>query len=252
MLIQMYKEKVPFSYVNIAEQYEHEAEVARSGPHSNLLSVRNTLLNAFKEKISSKVIVGLWRSALKNAKGYFESEEFDAYSSSDDDHVDGNASADPPRIIPRQLDPFKPCDITKTYPLTITTLSYSPNPIVAGGNLMLKIAGTTQVEVQQKSTLKIQMTYLPSKTLDFCDLVASYIPCPISVAEEFLLPTMMDSKFTNLVEQFISVETSYYTQLLSKFIMQLIHLKHHGGKPNLKTVNEAREELDKTMKNYGG
>ncbi|EXX75825.1 hypothetical protein RirG_038380 [Rhizophagus irregularis DAOM 197198w] len=84
-------------------------------------------------------------------------------------------------IIPRQLDPFKPCDITKTYPLTITTLSYSPNPIVAGGNLMLKIAGTTQVEVQQKSTLKIQMTYLPSKTLDFCDLVASYIPCPISV-----------------------------------------------------------------------
>ncbi|CAB5206913.1 unnamed protein product [Rhizophagus irregularis] len=71
-------------------------------------------------------------------------------------------------------------------------------------------------------------------------------------SEEFLLPTMMDSKFTNLVEQFISVETSYYTQLLSKFIMQLIHLKHHGGKPNLKTVNEAREELDKTMKNYGG
>ncbi|CAB4463314.1 uncharacterized protein OCT59_015367 [Rhizophagus irregularis] len=86
-------------------------------------------------------------------------------------------------IIPRQLDPFKPCDITKTYPLTITTLSYSPNPIVAGGNLMLKIAGTTQVEVQQKSTLKIQMTYLPSKTLDFCDLVASYIPCPISVGK---------------------------------------------------------------------
>jgi len=70
-------------------------EVARSGPHSNLLSVRNTLLNAFKEKVSSKVIVGLWRRALKNAKEYFESDEniqliddeFDAYSSFDKDHV---------------------------------------------------------------------------------------------------------------------------------------------------------------------
>ncbi len=72
-----------------------KGEVARSGPHSNLLSVRNTLLNAFKEKVSSKVIVGLWRRALKNAKEYFESDEniqliddeFDAYSSSDEDHV---------------------------------------------------------------------------------------------------------------------------------------------------------------------
>ena len=72
-----------------------KGEVARSGPHPNLLSVRNTLLNAFKEKISSKVIVGLWRRALKNAKEYFESDEniqftddeFDAYSSSDDDYA---------------------------------------------------------------------------------------------------------------------------------------------------------------------
>ncbi|PKY48010.1 hypothetical protein RhiirA4_463452 [Rhizophagus irregularis] len=52
-----------------------KGEVARSGPHPNLLSVKNTLLNAFKEKISSKVIVGLWRRALKNAKEYFESDE---------------------------------------------------------------------------------------------------------------------------------------------------------------------------------
>ncbi|GBC22902.2 hypothetical protein H257_11777 [Rhizophagus irregularis DAOM 181602=DAOM 197198] len=96
-LVRMNKEKVPFACVKIAEQYEHEinftppyhcelqpiegvwsvvkGEVARSGPHPNLLSVRNTLLNAFKEKISSKVIVGLWRRALKNAKEYFESDE---------------------------------------------------------------------------------------------------------------------------------------------------------------------------------
>ncbi|GBC06068.1 hypothetical protein RclHR1_06600002 [Rhizophagus clarus] len=96
-----------FYYVNFTPPYHCElqpiegvwsvakGEVARSGPHPNLLSVRNTLLNAFKEKISSKVIVGLWRRALKNAKEYFESdeniqlldEEFDGYSSSDNDHV---------------------------------------------------------------------------------------------------------------------------------------------------------------------
>jgi len=109
-LVRMNKEKIPFACVKIAEQYEHEVnftppyhcelqpiegvwsvvkgEVARSGPHPNLLSVRNTLLNAFKEKISSKVIVGLWRRALKNAKENFESnekiqftdDEFDAYT----------------------------------------------------------------------------------------------------------------------------------------------------------------------------
>ncbi|PKY39013.1 hypothetical protein RhiirA4_452132 [Rhizophagus irregularis] len=95
-LVRMNKEKVPFACVKIAEQYEHEGEVACSGPYPNLLSVRNnTLLKAFKEKISSKVIVGLWKRVLKNAKEYFESDEniqftvnkFDVYSSSDDDHV---------------------------------------------------------------------------------------------------------------------------------------------------------------------
>ncbi|CAB4413177.1 unnamed protein product [Rhizophagus irregularis] len=71
-LVQMNKEKVTFACVKIAKQYEHEVsftppyhcelqpiegiwsvvkgEVAHSGPHPNLLSVRNTLLNAFKKK----------------------------------------------------------------------------------------------------------------------------------------------------------------------------------------------------------
>ncbi|CAB4423131.1 unnamed protein product [Rhizophagus irregularis] len=72
-----------------------KGEVACSDPHPNLLSVRNTLLKAFKEKISSKVIVGLLKRVLKNAKEYFESDEniqftvdeFDAYSRSNNDHV---------------------------------------------------------------------------------------------------------------------------------------------------------------------
>jgi len=93
----MNKEKVPFSCIEIAKQYNHQVfftppyhcelqpiegiwavvkgEVARLSPHANLLSVRNTLLDAFKTKINTKVIVGLWRKALKNAKEYFESDE---------------------------------------------------------------------------------------------------------------------------------------------------------------------------------
>ena len=51
-----------------------KGEVASSGPHPNLLSVCNKLLDAFK-KIDSKVIVGFWKKALKNAKEYFEIDE---------------------------------------------------------------------------------------------------------------------------------------------------------------------------------
>ena len=114
-LVQMNKEKIPFSCVEIAKQYNHQVfftppyhcelqpiegiwavvkgEVASLGPHTNLLSIRNTLLNAFKNKINSHVIVGFWRKALKNAKEYFDSdenlqlinEEIDNYNDSDDD-----------------------------------------------------------------------------------------------------------------------------------------------------------------------
>ncbi|CAB5092983.1 unnamed protein product [Rhizophagus irregularis] len=114
-LVQMHKEKVSFTCVEIAKQYGHEVfytppyhcelqpiegvwavvkgEVARSGPHPNLLSIRNTLLDAFKNKINSKVILRLWRKTLKNAKAYFEAdenanligEESDDYSDTDDD-----------------------------------------------------------------------------------------------------------------------------------------------------------------------
>jgi hypothetical protein len=57
------------------------------------LSIRNTLLDAFKKKIDSKVVIGFWKKALKNAKEYFEidehihltDEESDDYSDSDDD-----------------------------------------------------------------------------------------------------------------------------------------------------------------------
>ncbi|RHZ78730.1 hypothetical protein Glove_157g5 [Diversispora epigaea] len=45
-----------------------KGEVSRSGPHKNLLKIRNKLFWAFKEKINSKTIIGIWKRALINAK----------------------------------------------------------------------------------------------------------------------------------------------------------------------------------------
>ncbi|CAB4439888.1 unnamed protein product [Rhizophagus irregularis] len=63
-----------------------------------------------------------------------------------------------------------------------------------------------------------------------------------------LIPS--DVQKAALVDQFISVEASYYTQHLGKLIYQLIFKKRHGGEPDLKAVNEAREELVKTLDVY--
>jgi glutathione S-transferase len=53
-----------------------------------------------------------------------------------------------------------------------------------------------------------------------------------------------------LVDQFISVETSDYSPHLSKLFYQLVFKKRHGGEPDLKIINEAREELGKTLDVY--
>jgi hypothetical protein len=78
-------------------------------------------------------------------------------------------------LIPRQLSQFQVCDSGKIYPISITTLTYAPNPIVPGQNLTLTLVGTTQVQVEQNSTLKIQgiVFSIPVKTFDvnFCDEV---------------------------------------------------------------------------------
>jgi glutathione S-transferase len=63
-----------------------------------------------------------------------------------------------------------------------------------------------------------------------------------------LIPS--DVQKAALVEQFISVETSYYTQPLSKMAIQLVFSKHRGKEPDLKIVDEAREELDKVLDVY--
>ncbi|EXX75823.1 uncharacterized protein OCT59_015357 [Rhizophagus irregularis] len=63
-----------------------------------------------------------------------------------------------------------------------------------------------------------------------------------------LIPS--DVQKAALVEQFISVEASYFTQPLSKLIVQLVFKKRHGKEPDLKIVYETREELNKTLDVY--
>ena len=52
-----------------------KGEVARSGPHPNLLAIRNKLLYSFKEKVNSQVITGLWRKTIRIAKDYVNSDD---------------------------------------------------------------------------------------------------------------------------------------------------------------------------------
>ncbi|GBB83253.1 hypothetical protein RclHR1_01000009 [Rhizophagus clarus] len=47
-----------------------------------------------------------------------------------------------------------------------------------------------------------------------------------------------------LVEQFISVETSYYTEPLSKMLKQLTIKKHKDIELDLKIIDEARKEFE--------
>lgn len=109
-LVKYNKSKVPFAYVEIAKKYGHtllytppyycelqliegvwavaKNEVAKSAPHSNLLSIRNKLLYAFKEKVTSKTILRLWRRSLNIAKEYRDTDDNIEFAETDDDDDD--------------------------------------------------------------------------------------------------------------------------------------------------------------------
>ncbi|GES84494.1 glutathione S-transferase [Rhizophagus clarus] len=63
-----------------------------------------------------------------------------------------------------------------------------------------------------------------------------------------LIPS--DAQKAALVDQFISVEASYYTQPITKIVGQLVFAKRRGNEPDLKIVTENREELEKTLDVY--
>ena len=60
--------------------------MARTGPYSNLLAIRNKLLQAFREKITSRVIVGFWKRSLDKAKEYLDLSDSILLVESDDEN----------------------------------------------------------------------------------------------------------------------------------------------------------------------
>jgi hypothetical protein len=53
--------------------------------HFNLLAIRDKLLHAFKEKVTSKVIVEFWKRALNKAKEYKDLNDDMLLANSDDE-----------------------------------------------------------------------------------------------------------------------------------------------------------------------
>jgi hypothetical protein len=106
-LVKHNKSQVPFACVETAKKYGHtllytppyhcelqpiegvwavaKNEVAKSAPHSDLLSIRNKLLYSFKEKVTSNTILGLWRRSLNVAKEYRDMDDVVELAETDSD-----------------------------------------------------------------------------------------------------------------------------------------------------------------------
>ncbi|RIA83115.1 glutathione S-transferase [Glomus cerebriforme] len=63
-----------------------------------------------------------------------------------------------------------------------------------------------------------------------------------------LIPS--DVQKAALVEQFISVEISYYNGPVTKLVAQEVFTKFRGGSPDPEIVKEAREEINKVLDVY--
>lgn len=63
-----------------------------------------------------------------------------------------------------------------------------------------------------------------------------------------LIPS--DVKKAALVEQFLSVESSYFDPALYKLVNQEVFVKYRGGSSDPEIVKAAREEIDKVLDVY--
>ncbi|GES84495.1 glutathione S-transferase [Rhizophagus clarus] len=69
-----------------------------------------------------------------------------------------------------------------------------------------------------------------------------------TITSTVLIPS--DVQKAALVEQFISVETSYYIEPLIKLLTQVMVINRQGKELDPKLVNEAREEVEKVLNVY--
>ncbi|KAJ3301015.1 Phosphatidylglycerol/phosphatidylinositol transfer protein [Blyttiomyces sp. JEL0837] len=91
------------------------------------------------------------------------------------------ASTDP-------LSGFKVCG-PSTDALVVQSLSYAPNPIVAGQNLNITITGVLSKDVTNGTNIKVTATYLGfikvlDTTIDLCS--QNGVSCPIAAGNEAL------------------------------------------------------------------
>ena len=103
-------------------------------------------------------------------------------------------------LIPRQLGQFQVCDSNVVYPIQVTKLTYTPDPMVIGQPLQVEMAGTTQVQVEQNTILRFEgIVFVPIVTYnaDLCNeiLSKSSQQCPIPVGNfNFLISIILPNK----------------------------------------------------------
>ncbi|RIA78704.1 putative glutathione S-transferase, partial [Glomus cerebriforme] len=69
-----------------------------------------------------------------------------------------------------------------------------------------------------------------------------------SKTSTILIPS--DVQKAALVDQFVSVETSYFTPPLQKLVYQVVFTKFHGRTTDPEVVKESREEINKVLDVY--
>ncbi|RGB28237.1 glutathione S-transferase [Rhizophagus diaphanus] len=148
--------------------------------------------------------------------------------------------------------------------MTITVYGHSASSYTIIVFYVLKELGlsyeyyqTTSEEIKSPEYLATKHSFgkIPSLNDDGfqiyeCRAIARYLIKKYQGAKTSNVLIPSDIQKAALVEQFISVETSYYTESLIKLLTQVVGMKKQGKEPDLKIANEAREELGKTLDVY--
>ncbi|GBB83252.1 hypothetical protein RclHR1_01000008 [Rhizophagus clarus] len=149
--------------------------------------------------------------------------------------------------------------------MTITVFGDSMSPFSRNLYYVLKELGLSHEIAQQNNPEEIKTPeYLATKhpfgKIPYLDddefhiyetrAIARYLINKYKGTKTSTILIPSDVQKAALMEQFISVETSYYTPPLIKMVGPLALKKLHGNEPDLKIVNEAREELEKTLDVY--
>ncbi|GBC00343.1 hypothetical protein RclHR1_03820008 [Rhizophagus clarus] len=130
-------------------------------------------------------------------------------------------TSSPISIIRRQdpLSGFKPCNNGINFPNEITLYTYTPNPIVVGQAVTVRMAGKANVPIVKGALIKYNVFYNNKQLLehsnDFCDEVVTPagFTCPVEGDFDFTNNFPMDAPNANngpntIMELFIRMDIS--------------------------------------------